>query len=337
MTKNQIKDLGSRHIRTLLDNAGIEYKSSENMIQARCPCKQHNGDRSNTSAFSWRVDIGRWICWSHHCEEKFGSDVIGLMRSMYDLSFEQAVILIKDKVANLASDINYIVRTYQPSLYIHEALSENNLKFLKKDPQYLLDRNFDMQVLRNFQVGFWFKVGSYMHNRAVFPVRDHDGFLVGYTGRTVLPKDFFIKRSLDYKKWIHGRHYHQFPKPNEFHTGSILYNLCRAKQFIGDNKRIILVEGPLDGMRLEEAGIFNWVATFGTSFGYNHRTLLLQYNIKSILVAYDNDISLAGQEGFERVQRIIGHLFDVQKVDLPLGRDCGDLSAMELKEIINAY
>lgn len=344
--KRLIRNHANRNIAHLLSLLNVSYYDrGDGLIQACCPCKQHGGDRDNTTAWSWRTDLGKWVCWSHHCEEERGNDIFGLVSSVLSIGFRETFEWIEKSLQS--KDINVTIEATDPenlykgvTLHTHEPLPENNLKFLQPDPQYLLNRGFDLEVLRQYQVGFWSRLGTYMHDRVIFPVRDHDGHLVGYTGRTVHDREFFEKRGLMYSKWVHGRHYNHWPKRGDIFTSSILFNLFRAKKYIESERKIILVEGPLDGMRLEESGIHNWVATLGTNFCHAHRTLLTKYGVKQVFVAYDaddpakyKDNQSPGDKGWIRMQRIVGDLFELHRVSLPPGHDCGDLSVQQTQEI----
>lgn len=342
--KEALRNHASRNLPYLLDRLNICYSDRGNgIITCQCPCANHGGDRSNSNAFSWRPDIARWICWSHHCEEQYGSDIFGLIRSILDIGFNDTIAWIIKELEESKIDITeYIARPERQNIFhVHEPLKEDAIKFLIPSPKYLLDRGFDSLVLQDYQVGLWQRPGTFMHDRVVFPIRDHEGFLVGYTGRTIHDESFFKERGLEYYKWVHSRHYNQWPKKGDLHIGSILFNLNRSKYKIGENKCIILVEGPLDGMKLEMAGIHNWCATLGTAFCSSHRTLLVKYGINNLYVAYDNDLpkgvqqKQAGEEGWQRLQRVVGDLFTLHRVKLPENSDCGDLSVKELQEIFN--
>lgn len=344
--KRALRNHANRNIAYILDRLGVPYNDrGDGIMQSICPCLQHPGDRDNQTAWSWRVDIGKWVCWSHHCEEDRGNDIFGLVSSVKGTTFPQTIEWIKNTLEDRDIDIDSalsepVVTTPSKQLHVHEPLAEDNLKFLQPDPQYLIDRGFDPEVLRRYEVGLWSRRGTFMDARAVFPVRDHEGHLVGYTGRTIYPKEYFEKRGLKYSKWVHGRHYTKTPNRGEFLTGSILYNLFNAKKWIQPHGRIILVEGPLDGMKLEEANIHNWVATLSTNFCHAHRTLLVKAGVRSLYVAYDNDDPSLYREGIqpkkkaiERLRRIVGDLFDIYEVELPIGKDCGDLDVDQLRTI----
>ena len=344
--KKAIRNHANRNITYLLDQLGIEFDDrGDGLIQSCCHCKQHSGDGDNPTAWSWRMDLGKWVCWTHHCEEDRGNDIFGLVSNVKGTNFRETVEWItqtlESKNINIDEAVADPVNAHRGNkLHIHEPLSEDNLKFLAQDPQYLLNRDFDAESLRKYEVGLWSRLGTYMHDRVVFPVRDHEGHLIGYTGRTVHPPKHFEDRDLKYMKWVHGRHYNRWPKRGDLFTSSILYNLFQAKRYLGISKKLILVEGPLDGMKLDEAGIHNWVATLGTSFCHAHRTLLIKHGVTDLYVAYDNDDPTKykdnqspGEKGWERMQRIVGDLFQLHRVLLPQGKDCGDLNTQLLREI----
>lgn len=342
--KNKLRNHASHNIEKIFDRLNISFLDRGNgCFQAACPCKQHGGDRNNRTAFSWKSDIGRWICWTHHCEENFGSDIFGLVRSILGIGFSDTIKWIEDNLSenniDISSPVKPIIINKPQTIHIHDPLSENNIKFLKPDPIYLINRGFSKEILRDYQIGLWQRKGTFMNDRVIVPIRDHDGFLIGYSGRTIHNESYFIEKNIEYRKWIHGRSFNQWPKIGELFTGSILFNLNRAKSRIKPKNRIILVEGPLDGIKLEMAGIHNWIATLGTKFSSNHRTLLVKYGITDLFVAYDNDPpkgpkqSKPGEEGWERLLKIVGQLFHCHRVQLPENSDCGDLPIFQLQDI----
>ena len=333
---SQIRKHAARNITLILDRLGIRYSQHGTLIQSVCPCQQHGGDRNNSTAFSWKIDYKAWVCWTHHCNEVYGNDAFGLVRSVLDLSFSESVEWIYDTLTNKNVDVTVEVKeTVQkkPGLHIHEPINEKDIKFLIPQPKFLLDRGFSLEVLDQYQVGVWPRIGTFMGNRVVIPVRDHDGHLIGYTARaldTSDPKN---------KKWIHGKYFHRWPRPDDFFTGSILFNLNRAKNYLGKEKKLFLVEGPLDGFKLEMAGIYNWVATFGTAFRSTHRTLLVRYGVNKLVVAYDNetrkepDKLTSGEHGWDAVCKTVGSLFDIERLALPIDVDPGAMSITQIQEI----
>lgn len=343
--KKQLATHANRHITYLLDKLGVSYTERGTLLQAICPCEQHGGDGNNATAFSWRTDLGFWVCWSHHCQDDYGNDIFGLVRSVLDLPFGKAIKWLQTALDEANIDLGSTVAPPENAwrgakLHVHDPLDESNLKFLVPHPPLLIDRGFSPEVLDEYETGFWSKLGTFMHDRVVIPVRDHESHLIGYTGRTIHDREWFEKRSIKYAKWIHGRHYHRFPNTGEFLTSSVLFNLHRARKHLGLNRKMILVEGPLDGFKLEMAGIHNWVATLSTSFGPVHKTLLVRYGVTDLLVAYDNDPRkqpdkpTSSEKAWARMEKYVGDLFHLHRVPLPVGRDVG---AMEIPEILERF
>lgn len=343
--KNNLKNHANRVLPYILNKLGVAYtRRSDGLIQSCCPCQQHGGDGNNPTAFSWRMDIGKWVCWTHHCEEERGNDILGLVSSVLGSDFRDTCKWLEDALNEDGIDLseeagipeNAVVGT---KLHSHVPLKEDNVRFLKSDPEYLLNRGFDKDILRKYQVGFWFRPGTFMHDRVVFPIRDHEGFLVGYTGRTVHEPEYFETKGIPYRKWLHGRNYHLYPKNGELFTSSILFNLYNSKQYLGSHNRMILLEGTTDGMKLQEAGIHNWCSTLSSTLCPAQRTLLVQAGVTDLYIAYDNDVpkgpkqKRAGEEGWKRAQRVVGDLFRLHRVPLPEGKDCADHNTKELQEI----
>jgi len=87
--------------------------------------------------------------------------------------------------------------------------------------------------------------------RLMFPILDHLGDIVGFSGR-VLVKD-------DIPKYLNS------PETPVFRKGHELYGLYEARQTPGRPKEIIVVEGYLDVASLVQHGVENVVATLGTA------------------------------------------------------------------------
>jgi DNA primase len=348
-TKEELKTLrvhANRNARDILDSLGIAYSQRGPLLQAKCACAHHAGDGNNSTAFSWRLDYGRWVCFTHHCERGYGNDVFGLVRSVKEITFGAAVKWVEASLdgVDLDAEVSDSERTAKrPKLHIHEPISEERLKFLKQDHTYLNSRGFRTDVLEQYNVGVWRRIGTYMNNRVVFPVRDHQGFVIGFTGRTLLTPEQIReqeeKTGRKVGKWIHGRDYVIFPNKDkqELFITSVLFNWHRAKRRLGVDKELIVVEGPLDGMRLEEAGIQNWVATFGTTFTPIQRSLLVDAGVNKLRCAYDSDVlpdgRRPGDDGWELLTEIVGNLMDLERVQIPAGKDPGGMTVNEVRQV----
>lgn len=338
--KDVFRSIASRNINFILDRLNIAYSRRGNTIQSNCPCKQHKGDGSNNKAFSWRDDYEHWTCFSHHCEDLYGSDIFGLVRSILECSFNDSIEWIQNCLANIKIDSNTLnvnanKSIIRDSIHIHKPLDEQRIKFLncKAVHPYLMNRKFSVEVVQKYEIGFWNRLGTFMHNRIVCPLRDHDNRLVGFSGRTIYPESEWDKYSIK-AKWIHGRYYDRWPKQDELKIGSILYNLNNVKKNIEIfNKQVVLVEGIFDGLKLEMAGVSNWIANLGGKFTPAKRSLLIKYGINEIISFYDADTG--GEDANEHLRKIVGDLLNIKVVKPPPNKDPGDLNSEEIREILN--
>jgi len=162
-----------------------------------------------------------------------------------------------------------------------------------------------------------------MSNRIVIPVIDIQNQIVGFTGRT-LDVDWASK---NIPKWKHSK---------GSWVSHNLFNINFAAPFIEESNTAILCEGPLDVLRLEEAGIYNGVAILGKKFYPAQMTILASSGATSLLDALDNDT--AGKVGSRAVVKTASCMFDVNKIKIPDGRkDIGEMSIEEIREAFDGY
>jgi hypothetical protein len=119
----------------------------------------------------------------------------------------------------------------------------------------------------------------------------------------------------------------------------------RAKYFVLDAIResasVVLVEGVMDVLSLYEAGFHNVLATMGTHITQDQMQRVMKYATKMTL-AYDNDKAgngfmlellsrdpavVAKRKWWHRVE----NMFNVDVLQLPAGKDPGDLRPNELR------
>lgn len=340
--KNRLKHLASQNIGVILDALDVDYDVKGELYQSCCPVSFHPGDNDNETAFSWRQGMG-WVCWTHSCDQMYGNDVYSLVSCVLNISFRESLTFVRD-VLNGADVDSVVMDQVKVEKYdnINRVLNPKCLDYLEQNYNYpldksLVDRGFDPKILMKYEVGYWESFGSFMHQRMVFPVRDHSDLLVGFTGRTIFPQSNWEIRRIK-SKWIHNFSFIEHPdkeKGRVFYTGTVLYNLNRAKSFIENSGVAILVEGPLDGLKLEQAGIHNWVAIMGVkNFSDFHVRLLNHCNTKEIWVAFDPDN--AGQSG---AAKIILNLkkyqeFKTRNIKLP-GKDPGDMEEKDLRKYLS--
>ncbi|MGE5444358.1 MAG: DNA primase [Ignavibacteriales bacterium] len=106
-------------------------------------------------------------------------------------------------------------------------------------------------------------------DRIMFPIRDVDGRVIGFGGRTLTQEK---------PKYINS------PESEIYRKRSVLYGLDRARDSIRKIGQVIMVEGYMDFLSLYSAGIKNVVATLGTALTRDHVVLLRRYTDRVIIV-----------------------------------------------------
>ncbi len=92
---------------------------------------------------------------------------------------------------------------------------------------------------------------DYFFNRVIFPIADRQGRILAFGGRA-LAKDARAK-------------YLNSPDSEVFHKGQVLYNLHRARRAAHDSGELIVAEGYMDVIALDQAGFPAAVAPLGTA------------------------------------------------------------------------
>lgn len=319
-----VRELANSNIHEVLELLGVEFSDRYKYLNG--PCMVHGGD--NITAWSWLIDKGIWRCFTHECEEEYGRDIFGLIRGLkglnaYDakrwlekrlgggLSEEEKAELLEHKsnreFIGHARKKKKRTRVYNPSCLD---------KLLYHD--YLERRGYPEWLVHKYHAGVGSRVGRAMSNRIIFPLLNISNEIVGFTGRTIL--DDWQERRVP--KWRHS---------NDCDLDGVLFNLNWAQEYIRKKGEVILVEGPLDVLRLEQYGIHNSVGLLGKTLHNGQIGLLLRIPTFKVIVALDADT--AGRAGARKISKVASAFFDVEVKELPEGKDCGDLTEDEAREL----
>lgn len=133
--------------------------------------------------------------------------------------------------------------------------------------------------------------GSYYdknQGRVIFPIRDKDGNIVGYSARNILDDGE--------AKYVNTQ------ETPIFHKSSILYNFHNVKKFTQLEKYVYVVEGFMDAIALYKVGIKSAVALMGTAFTNEHLKMLHSLNVE-IRLCLDGD--KAGQDATFKIAQLL--------------------------------
>lgn len=126
---------------------------------------------------------------------------------------------------------------------------------------------------------------DYFRNRLMFPIKDVQGEVVAFGGR------YLGKESSDAPKYLNS------PETPVYNKSGVLYNLDRARKHIRNQDLVVLVEGYMDCIALDQAGLPYVVANCGTALTPHH-VKLLRAHASRVVSLYDSDE--AGQRATER-------------------------------------
>jgi DNA primase len=150
------------------------------------------------------------------------------------------------------------------------------------------------------QAGFYDR----FRDRLMFPIRDSRGRVLAFGGRIIDQGE---------PKYLNS------PETPLFHKGRELYGLYEARQARTDFKRLMIVEGYMDVVRLHQAGITYAVATLGTATTQEHLHKIFRMTTE-LVFCFDGD-----RAGLQAAWRALQNA-------LPLAHDGRELKFMFLPE-----
>lgn len=320
-------------------------------------CPFHN---EKTPSFSVEPERKIFNCFS--CGEK--GNAIGFLQKTENLSFVEAVEKLADR-ANISFDsAKYIKENPNKKfLDVNKEASDfyqfylNSTKNGILAKEYLKNRGITDEIIDKFNIGLspndfdlLYKtltdkgyLVSDLHDlglvkqgkndsfydlfreRIIFPIVNHHGDVVGFSGRKYLKKDD------DGPKYINS------PQTVVFTKSNVLYNMNNAISEIKKNKRLVLFEGYMDVIAAYRANVKESVASMGTSLTVEQVKLIKKYT-NNVTICYDGDP--AGIEATERAIKLFeqAHM-EIKIVLLPDNLDPDDYlkkySEKDLNEFIN--
>jgi hypothetical protein len=331
-------------------------------------CPIHGGDNPSALNIYPRGEEyrGNWTCRTHNCQDIFQPSVIGFIRGIlsatqknwqksgddmygFNETIDFALQFINKDINQIkvctkkiekqqfANTINAITNSTET---ISKGPSRNGVRKLLQIPsEYFALRGFNKQVLDKYDVGLCDNNKKEMHNRVVVPIYDNNyEYMVGCTGRSIFEKCDSCKcyhnnkescpDEIDrwkYSKWKHNK---------DFKSQNHLYNYWFAKKHIQETGIAILVESPGNVWRLEECGLHNAVAIFGTNLTDRQKMILDTSGAMSLVVLMDNDD--AGKQASIKIKQKCIKTYNMYfpQISKP---DVGEMTCEEINQEIVEY
>jgi DNA primase len=269
----------------------VKLKPNKHELLGLCPF--HTEDTP-----SFYVNPSKQLFYCFGCQQ--GGNVINFRSKITGLTLKDALeALAKDYHINLKSQPQ--IKGYRDVLDSAVSYYKSMLQRSDIAKQYLKERHLTEEIIQLFEVGFapkaWNNLkgldnfplkdaldiglvlqgdkGSYdrFRNRIMFPIRSHQGQLVGFGGRTLGDEK---------PKYINSSDSHVY------HKSEVLYGLYQALQ--QSEKHLIVVEGYMDVISLYQAGFKGAVAALGTAFTVEQFQLLSKYAEK-VTFCFDGDLA----------------------------------------------
>ncbi len=271
-----------------------------------------------TPSFMVSPERQSWHCFG--CN--IGGDVFGFVMRYENVEFAEALKILADKAGIELKRVSPAEYKHLGLLY---DINEKAKEFFKKEldnskvaKDYVASRGLLKETADEFEIGFapaspealvLHLINSGFHpddilraglsfkterglqfdrfrGRIMFPIHNHLGKTVGFTGR-ILPQFDDGKSG----KYVNS------PETPIFSKSKLLYGFWKSKNFIREMKRAFLVEGQMDFLMSWQAGVKNVVASSGTALTGDH-LIAIRRLADQLVVSFDNDD--AGREAGER-------------------------------------
>lgn len=182
-------------------------------------------------------------------------------------------------------DLNLYRGQAQKASYMDEEEVERFYRELLKSSEaceYLLKRKLAREVFELYKLGY-----DPADKTVLFPVRDIQGRVVFYKGRSIAGKHFYNAKDIDKSSLVYG-----------------LYELCRLLELgeITPDTEIWIVESEIDALTLISFGYFA-VAIMGSHISEEQCRELERAPFRRFVLATDNDE--AGRKGASQIKRLL--------------------------------
>ncbi|MDS3994674.1 DNA primase [Staphylococcus capitis] len=297
---------------------------------------------------SFTVSEDKQICHCFGCKK--GGNVFQFTQEIKDVPFVEAVKELGERV-NIKVDVGQTQYNQQSQMAsddlkmieMHELIQDYYHYALMKTVEgeealnYLRQRGFTDELIKQRQIGYAPDSSHFCHdflekkgydielayeagllsrneenfsyydrfrNRIMFPLKNAQGRIVGYSGRTYNNQE---------PKYLNS------PETPIFQKRRLLYNLDKARKSIRQNDEIVLLEGFMDVIKSDYAGLKQVVASMGTQLSQEHMTFLKKLTT-NITLMFDGDY--AGREATLKTgQALLQQGLNVYVIQLPSGMD----------------
>lgn len=229
---------------------------------------------------------------------------------------------IKAAIGSGSTEINNEYIDLEPKIDLPKTYPEESLMRLGQDHSYWEGRGIPSEVVERFKGGLApVNEKNKMSGRYVFPIRNTDNKIIGFSGRLVENNSFA-------PKWKHI-----------FKVKYSVFPLDIAKPQITDTKKVILLESIGDYLALAKYDIWNSFVIFGLNMNSKMLSTIISMDIKKIIISTNNDPKNAkgerpGNDAAMKLKTKLDLYFNPSNVvvKLPEANDWGASTEEQIKE-----
>lgn len=334
------EDLSYINARDLLESVGISNISeSSGEISFSCPSDAHQfGDHSpsarmnsRTSAFlchscgirgnaitflSWHKSLPETVA-RRLLEERYGGGRISAEVG----GLEQEVLRIMNPVEQIEKARIPPVESWLETFRVNwGGTSYSN----QSKPSVYMEneRGFTPDILRKCEIGY-----DDISERITIPIRDHEGRLVGFKGRAW--RENTIPRYMILGDYGNQKRYGFQPYQKSKYVFG-LDSWIKNHEILEYGSRMILCEGELNVIAMDQHGFYDAVGISGSEFSQTQCDLIKSYCSNAILFL-DND--KAGEKGTKKVIEMLSSYMLIKVVQNAAG-DAAELDTKTVRDLI---
>lgn len=278
----------------------VDLKKQGANYKACCP---FHGEK--TPSFVVSQDKQIFTCFGCHAS----GDVIEFTKKYYNLDFNEAVKKLSEQY-NIPLEETGFQNNYSEYYKANQVAAEFFYRAFTKGPNrgytYMKQRGISPRILKRFGIGYadeeWSSLSDHFksrgidekiiielglcskgkngklydrfRNRVMFPIVNTAGKIIGFGGRAI--------DESDNPKYLNS------PESKIFKKKDNLYGLNLSRNNIKQGNPLIVVEGYMDVIGLNQSGVETAAASLGTALTSNQANLIKRYT-KEVVLSYDAD------------------------------------------------
>jgi len=287
--------------------------SGPHCLRGRCPLPTHSSKDSMLS-FSINTAKNVWACHSQSCIGNrggaIGGNVLDFIAVMERCTIRYSALLLKEWFGVAEPTFRRVMKGNLDRPSGFNRVLGFRLFGVDASHAYVAGRGISLATARLFGVGYYSGRG-FLSGRVVIPIHNPSGDLIAYAGRSVdgAPPKYKL--------------------PPAFRKSGELFNLHRAAH--SHCRRVVVVEGFFDCMKVHQAGYPYVVALMGCSVSSQQADLLARHFAEAVLLLDGDE---AGQHATGRIATSLSGTVKVHCGRVPPGRQPDELSSDELRSVI---